>query len=467
MTNLIYEKFKLKDQLNKKKLDNFFSNPSFLSVTSKLIHLSSHAFTLLLITNIFTPEEQGLFFLFQSLIALQIFVELGMGNVIQNFASHEAQKLRSSKNPKLTEAQSASDQLAYIFKIGLIWFFCGGFLLTFILIFVGSKFINATNTVYIGWELIWIITGLLISMLVAFQVFWSIIQGCNWVVEYHRFKIFQIFFGNLALWATILSNGKLWSIVAFIGVQVLIAIIYLLINSREFFFSLFKQKLTYNKLKWSKDLLPFQSLIFISFLSGYLAFNIQVPITSIIFGVEEAGRVGASWHLAGLISIISYAYVAPHGPQIAMWAQSRNYNKIKPYINKLFKNNFILIIGLGSLVFLTISAGKILKEPLFIVNLIERVGSVYQILLMVLGHIAVSLTVPISIYFRAHKREPIAHLSLLAGLCTLFGSYYLSIYFGVIGIGLGFFLSQIIILPMVVLVYRKEKISNEKLNRTQ
>ena len=131
----MFNTFKFKDELSYPNSDYIFSNPSFLSVASKVIQLSSHALTLILISNIFTLQEQGLFFLFHSLISLQIFVELGMGNVIQNFSSHEAEKIRSSSNPKSIEVKRASDQLSYIFKIGLIWFSIGGIILAFTLIF--------------------------------------------------------------------------------------------------------------------------------------------------------------------------------------------------------------------------------------------------------------------------------------------------------------------------------------------
>ena len=460
----MFKIIKDKDYSNQTKSNNLFSNSSFLSVSSKVIHLSSHALTLLLISNLFSLEEQGLFFLFHSLISLQIFVELGMGNVIQNFSSHEVEIIRSATDPKSIKVKRASDQLGYIFKIGVIWFGCGSILLTFILTFFGSEFISATNTYYKGWQLIWIITGLLVSMLVAFQVFWSIIQGCNWVLEYYRFKIFQIFLGNITLWIIILADGKLWSIVGFVGAQVLVATIYLLIRFRHFFYKLYKQKLKYNKLTWKKDLLPFQSLIFISFFSGYLAFNIQVPLTSILFGVEEAGKVGASWQLVGLISIISYAFIAPHGPQIAMWAQSKKYFKIKPYIQKISKTNLLIVVGLSIGLLLSISFIKLIKEPSFVFNIIERLGSTPQIIFMIIGHIAVSATIPLSIYLRAHKKEPIAHLSLIAGIFTLVGSYYFSIYLGVVGIGLGFMLSQLIVLPFIIFKYKKYKLNFENKN---
>ena len=76
---------------------------------------------------------------------------------------------------------------------------------------------------------------------------------------------------------------------------------------------------------------------------------------------------------------------------------------------------------------------------------------------MVIGHIAISMTIPLSVYLRAHKKEPIAHLSFLSGILTLILSYYISIKIGIIGIGLGFMISQLLVFPFIVLVYKKEK----------
>jgi O-antigen/teichoic acid export membrane protein len=461
MAILMLDSFKLNDETSYIKSKSIFVNASILSVTSKVLQLSSHALTLILISNFFSLKEQGLFFLFHSLISLQIFVELGMGNVIQNFSSHEAEKIRSSTNIKTIKFKAATDRLGYIFRIGLIWFGFGGVLLTFILVLLGTEFIEATKPDYEGWKLIWFITGLLVSILISFQVFWSIIQGCNWVIGYHKFKIIQIFAGNLALWTVMLSGGKLWSIVAFIGIQVVVAIMYLLLRYRAFFYDLFKLKLINNNLSWRKDLLPFQSLIFISFLSGYLAYNIQVPMTSLLFGVEEAGKVGASWQLAGLVSMISIAFISPHAPQIAMWAQARKYNNIKPYFNRLLINNTFITIVLSLLLLLSIDFGKTLEHPIFFVNIMERLGDMLLISLMIFGQVILALISPLSIYFRAHKKEPIAHISLLCGLITLISSYYLCLQFGVIGIGLGFVIANLIIFPLVILRYKKEKFNYE------
>jgi len=43
-----------------------------------------------------------------------------MGNVIQNFSSHEAEKISSSSNSNSIKVKRALDQLAYLFRIRVI-----------------------------------------------------------------------------------------------------------------------------------------------------------------------------------------------------------------------------------------------------------------------------------------------------------------------------------------------------------
>ena len=81
---------------------------------------------------------------------------------------------------------------------------------------------------------------------------------------------------------------------------------------------------------------------------------------------------------------------------------------------------------------------------------------------MIVGHLIVSATTPISVYLRAHKKEPIAHLSFAAGILTLLISYYFCKQYGVIGIGAGFMLSQMIVFPLIILVYQKKRLDFEK-----
>ena len=62
-------------------------------VSSAFIQVFSSPITILLIVKYLSPESQGFYYTFASLIALQTYVELGMSVVVVNTASHEWSKL--------------------------------------------------------------------------------------------------------------------------------------------------------------------------------------------------------------------------------------------------------------------------------------------------------------------------------------------------------------------------------------
>ena len=66
----------------------------FYAISARGWQLLAGPVTMLLITLHFTPDVQGYFYLFASLMALQTFVELGLQTIIINVSSHEWSRLR-------------------------------------------------------------------------------------------------------------------------------------------------------------------------------------------------------------------------------------------------------------------------------------------------------------------------------------------------------------------------------------
>ena len=61
----------------------------FFSIMEKVWTLPAGLVTALLIAAFFSPELQGYYYAFSSLLALQVFAELGLGTVLTCYASHE------------------------------------------------------------------------------------------------------------------------------------------------------------------------------------------------------------------------------------------------------------------------------------------------------------------------------------------------------------------------------------------
>src|SRR5262245_66110501 len=78
--------------------------------------------TLLVIGRFFSPEIQGYYYTFSSLLALQAFIELGLGVVIVNTASHERALLHLSADGWIEGDERAKDRLASLGVFVLRWY---------------------------------------------------------------------------------------------------------------------------------------------------------------------------------------------------------------------------------------------------------------------------------------------------------------------------------------------------------
>jgi len=78
--------------------------------------------TLVLIATYFTPEVQGFFYTFASLLALQSFVELGFYLVIINVSSHEWAHLGLDENGYLIGEPKALSRLVSLGRLIFKWY---------------------------------------------------------------------------------------------------------------------------------------------------------------------------------------------------------------------------------------------------------------------------------------------------------------------------------------------------------
>src|SRR6202040_761144 len=78
--------------------------------------------TLALIARFLSPPEQGYYYTFYSLVALQIVFELGFSVVILQTASHEAAHLTIAADGTITGPVAAHARLASVLQKSVRWY---------------------------------------------------------------------------------------------------------------------------------------------------------------------------------------------------------------------------------------------------------------------------------------------------------------------------------------------------------
>ena len=122
--------------------------------------------TVLLIARFLSPAEQGYYYTFGSLVAMQMIFELGFSYVILQMASHERARLSISADYEITGDPIAHARLASVIQKSVRWYSVAAVLMAATLVPVGFHFFSthqhAGPTVF--WRLPWCFAALMAAL---------------------------------------------------------------------------------------------------------------------------------------------------------------------------------------------------------------------------------------------------------------------------------------------------------------
>jgi hypothetical protein len=412
----------------------------------------------LLIAVKFTPTIQGFFYTFGSILALQTFAELGIGFAITQFASHEWSKLRIGENRRIEGDPNSLSRLASLAQIAIKWYSIAAVIVIVGLSIGGYVFFSQSSSQNVSWKLPWISLCVFTGINLFTIAIWSLLEGCNQVSNVYFYRFFQGLLGSLAAWTAMLLGADLWtaSIVSLAGL--IYASLFLRRNYWVFFKSLLLIKPEGARLSWLTDILPFQWRIALSWVSGYFIFNFFTPVLFKYQGPVLAGQMGMTWALIGAAMGISASWIGPRTPQMAILVAQKEFKQLDALFSKLIKISGILSALSGLSIWLVIYLLYYINSP-FAYRLLPPIPAG----LFLLGQLVITIPSPCANYMRAHKKEPLLFLSVLNGILTGSSTFFFGKYFSVIGIASGFLILNLIMQPLVVLIWYRFRIKYHSL----
>jgi O-antigen/teichoic acid export membrane protein len=384
--------------------------------------------SMILIGTRFTPEVQGYYYTFSSLLALQIFVELGLGMVIVQFASHEWSKLGLDSQGRIVGEASALSRLVSLGHLAFRWYSVAGGIVAGGLGLGGYIFFSQSPTpVGVDWVAPWFALCLLTGMTLWLVSVWSLLEGCNQVSRVYAFRMIQGVLTSLASWAAILLGAKLWTAVVTTAVGIIWAAVFLARHYRHFF-APFLSALSGARLSWRLDILPMQWRLAVSFVFGYFSTWVFTPMLFHYHGAVVAGQFGMTWGLVGSVIGVASIWSAPRAPQFGILIARKEYAQLDRLLFRVAAASTSVLVLSGVAVWLAIY-----MVPAFSLRFAARLMPPLPTGILVLGVIMANFGHPFSVYLRAHRREPYMWLSIVLGILTLFLTWLLGIRFGAAG----------------------------------
>jgi len=415
--------------------------------TGRLWTMLAGPVSILLLTTALDPTLQGYYYAFNSVIALQVFLELGFAQCIVQFASHEFAKLRFTPSGEVEGDPVAQSRLLSLIRLSAKWYAVLALLVAAGLLIGGWFFFSAKDQGDAAWQLPWICVVASVCLSFMLLPIWAVLEGCNQMKFTGVLRLVISIAGSLVLWAALLGGAKLFSgaIVSFVSF-VIVATTFL-IRWRGLWSQASRSQGDV-KISWRREIWPLQWRIAVTSISGYLTTQILTSLLFQIQGPVLAGKMGATLQLLIALNTVSVAWTATKAPRFSMLvAQGKTTELNRLFATSMWQSVFVCCCG-----------GAALLACLYFLNgklaVIDRFLNVQEAALLLVGTLVFQITSAQGAYLRAHKQEPLMWLSVAIGVLTTGGVFVLGRLFGTLGVVTAYAAVQLANLAATTAVWR-------------
>jgi len=434
----------LKEKIHQLGIDKAIS----FTLAGRLTQALGSIVSIILIGTFLDSNEQGYFYTFGSILAIQIFFELGLTNIITQYVAHEKAMLNWNGNTLVGPYKSLS-RLASIFQLTVKWYSFIAILLLAVLMVTGfiyfQKFSEENITIY--WRFPWVLLVCSSSILLLMTAIIAFYEGLEKAEECAKIRMFQQLIQITTLIFALLLGAKLYSA----GISMLISSIFVMLwvsfsKIRPILIYIWKSYNDTNVIDWKKEVLPYQWRIAVSWMSGYFIFQLFNPILFATQGAIVAGQMGMTMAVIQGTNSMANAWFKTKIPTFSILIAQKKFIELNVFYYKTLKQSLFALFGATFL--LTMILLFLYRQKLGIVH---RFLPFVPVLLLMGTSFLQLLLDAMATYLRCHKKEPFLALSIAMGILTSITLYLVSKPYGVTGITFSYF---IILLMATIWGYR-------------
>ena len=367
-----------------------------------------------------TAEQQGFYYSFSSLVAIQIFFELGLSQVLIYKFADLYQKASSSNLTNGEKLNSLLFSSRIVYRVLACLFFLVGS-------FAGLFFFSSTATVGVQWQSPWLLLVFATSINLAQSVKLAFMESIG---DMHHVSVGRLranVLGTILFILVIVFGGGLWSASAIPIANALYLTLWLYGHKSC---SKYRTARTADRAKlqelmrlWHSEVFPMQWRISLSWVSGYMIFQLYTPIAMRRFGAVEAGRLGYSIAIISSILAVAYTFTSAIAPKLSALYSAGRFSDYNATFDRSLRQSAISMVIALILVNLTVYL-----LSLFLPSFSERLLPVYDTIVYSISAYLSGIIFVFSIYLRSQQKEPLLALSIVASLlmsaALLIGSSY-------------------------------------------
>lgn len=425
------------------------------SVLARVVQALGGVISLFFIALTLNINEQGFYYTFGSIIAIQIFFELGTNSIIVQFVAHETAHLKWNSKTKLTGSIQHLSRLSSILKLCLKYSTLLAIFLFLTLQIFGYIFFKTFNSQEfdVTWEYPWFLLVLSTSLLFIINPVLAFIEGLGKVKEVAVLRFFQQIIYLPSLILVLILGGKLWAL----GIASILTFIFLF---SSLYFSKYRVILTniYKsinqwRINYMQEIFPFQWKIALSWISGYLIFQLFNPVLFATEGSKIAGQMGMTMVAITGISSISISWINTKVPLFSRLIAKNNFFELDKVFNKTIRQLSIinLILTLGFIIFISLSI-------YFKLEIADRFLDIWLIIVIGIASFFNQFVFAWAAYLRSHKKEPFLINSIVLGILIAISVFVTANFYGVTGVVIGYSVLTLFLgVPWAYYIFQNKK----------
>lgn len=370
------------------------------------------AVTVVMIPLWLTPTQQGYYYTFASLLALQVFFELGLSQVIIQLVGHEAAHLTFHDNGRMTGAPERIARLNGVVALLRRWYAVAAVLFVVLGGLAGAVFFgrNGPTLPASEWAPVWGTAVALTAVNLYLSLQLAVVEGTGQVSQVARLRLLQSMVGYLGLWALLVVGASLWSSVAVPFVAAVASLLWLRV--RRGWLKVASTKTS--PISWRRDVFPMQWRIAVSWACGYFIFSLFTPIVFANQGPAEAGRLGMAMSVFSAVTTLGLSWVNAKAPSFAMYVSRGE----RAALNRLFKGVALRATVVTALAgFATVGLATLATYAG--IEAMQRIAAPATLFWIACASTINTAVYAAAVYMRAHRQEPMLPVSVASALATV------------------------------------------------
>ena len=411
------------------------------------------------IATFLTGDEQGYYYTFGSILAIQTFFELGFTDIITQYVAHEAAHLQLEEGLRYVGEERYRSRLTYLIHFCLKWYLVISVAFFVVVNIVGFVFFSTYGTegVEVKWKLPWLLLSLSTSISLLISPFAAIFRGLGRVKEMMQVSFYQQLVIPVSQWILFACGLKLYVVGIASMLGVLIWFVYVLRSElKNLFLNLFRGEIT-DRISYFKEIFPYQWRIALSWISGYFIFQLFNPVLFATEGPTVAGQMGMTLNVLNAIQALVLSWQSTKVPAYSAWIEMKQYKQLDKVFNLTTRQVMLICSGLLTIMFTGVWFLRVTHLGFRGSELGSRFLDYAPMAILFIPYLVNQMVNSWAIYLRCHKQEPYLVTSIAGGVLQVLSVFILGNHFGLYGIVIGYATIALVLFPVNYKIFRNKK----------